>query len=60
MTNESRELDRATNEDIQKVFALYKQKGDQISDFLINRITTVDVRLARNVIGDFSSLKQMV
>ena len=59
LTHEQYELSKTTSEDIQKVFSLYKEKGENISDFLINRITSVDIKLARNVVGDFSSLQNM-
>ena len=57
LTAEEATLRKETEQDIKKTFSRYEEKKDELTKFLIDRITNVDIVVARNLIGDFSSLQ---
>ena len=52
-----KEEKQKTQDDIQHIFKKYQTIDGELSDFLMNRVTSVRIELSRNVIGDYSQLK---
>jgi hypothetical protein len=57
LSTRRKEESQKTQEDIQHIFKKYETIDGELSDFLMNRVTSVRIELSRNVIGDYSQLR---
>lgn len=57
LSTRRKEESKKTQEEIQHIFKKYETIDGELSDFLMNRVTSVRIELSRNVIGDYSQLR---
>ena len=57
LTKEKKEFDDSKVTELEKVKSDYEENNKRAVEFLIDNITAVNVRLQRNIVADFDSLK---